>query len=320
MHLGRAVHDCVVFIGFHDPNVVHGIKWVGTGFFLTYEGAGYLVTCRHIIEPLDGTPYIVRANRSDGGATIVEADQNTKWTYHPDPNIDLAAILFQLSPEDGHDSVYFHSDAVLADPAKMDVDVGDVCYLIGLFRYVTGKNRNLPLVYVGNVALQSLTEKIPVYNKQKQRNELVDAFLVQSHGIHGASGSPVLVRPSIGRLATGGVPLLGTDAKGTRILIQTQVLQNAVMLYGIYQGAWFMPPEESLREMIGAMPADSIPVGLGIVIPAARLFELMEVDELTRNRPRRPDAAEMTTIHTNRTSVEPAPSEFSAVPLEGDVP
>ena len=34
-----------------------------------------------------------------------------------------------------------------------EIDVGDLCYTVGLFRFIFGKKTNLPLVHSGNIAL-----------------------------------------------------------------------------------------------------------------------------------------------------------------------
>src|SRR5258708_5720460 len=59
----------VVFFGFPDsaPNT-GGIACVGTGFLLSYDGFGHLVTAKHLAHGLADNPFILRINRRKGAA------------------------------------------------------------------------------------------------------------------------------------------------------------------------------------------------------------------------------------------------------------
>jgi hypothetical protein len=210
------------------------------------------VTCRHIAEQLEDAPFIVRVNRHrSGGSNILQGD-NIKWTYHPDENIDLAAIEFFATLGNGYECLFF-PDRIFATNEILSshyIDVGDLCYSVGLFRYVTGTNKNLPVVLTGNIALWT-DDKIPMWNNAKTRSEYVEGRLIQSQGIHGSSGSPVFVRP--------GMEITELPGPVPRIT----VLNGDVFLLGVFQGAWFLPPDAMLRAELGANTGDSVPVGLG---------------------------------------------------------
>src|SRR5258708_16164609 len=72
-----------------------------------------------------------------------------------------------------------------------------MCYTVGLWRLLEGKERNLPVVHTGNIARLPGEEKIPVRAPNKVGGrEMVDGYLIEAQTLKGLSGSPVFVRPS----------------------------------------------------------------------------------------------------------------------------
>lgn len=266
MRIPDEIQSTVVFIGFEDNTAPGGISCKGTGFLVAYEGGSYLVTARHIAEPIGDTPFLVRLNRFDGSGSNKASGDMVKWFHHKDETVDLSVIPFAATNELGYKCMYITLEHFASEDIinKFNIGVGGDCYTVGLFRYVTGKKANLPLVYSATISLVS-DEKISCWNKDKKRKEEVDGYLIQSQGIHGASGSPVFVRPTV--LKEEPLP------DGTKILIQMQT-QN-LYLFGMVQGAWFLPPDAILRNEVGANQADSVPVGISIVVPFKRLVELL---------------------------------------------
>lgn len=276
LHLGSSFQSAVAFIGHDDPHAPGGINCTGTGVLIAYQGAGYLVTARHVAQPIGDGPFLVRVNRhKSGGSNVVRGDQ-AQWYYHPDETVDLAALPFRATQGAGFECLFISENDLLTDAIAEEygIDVGNECYTVGLFRYLTGSERNLPVVFTGHVALWN-ESGIPIWNKTKNRAELVHGHLIQSHGLQGASGSPVLVRAGI---SLQGVPLDSGEAANIILSFQKP------WLLGIFQGAWFLPPDEIQRAAIGANAGDTVPVGLGIVVPCAKIIELLEIPEVVEMR------------------------------------
>jgi hypothetical protein len=161
MQVPDDLRRCVVFIGVEDGPDTGGIRCVGTGFLIGYEQCRYLVTVKHNILPLIDAPYLIRFNRNDGGADNVLIDEadGISWFYHPDPSVDLAIAFFPFDPKkQGHDVLYFGGLENLS--SEHGFACGAFCYTIGLFQLMSGKNRNLPVVHTGNLALLPGNEKI----------------------------------------------------------------------------------------------------------------------------------------------------------------
>jgi hypothetical protein len=57
-----------------------------------------------------------------------------------------------------------------------------------------------------------------------------------------------------------------------------------IFLLGLYMGAWFLPPDHPLHETYGTEEGDTVPVGIGMVVPADRIIELLNEPELKDRR------------------------------------
>jgi hypothetical protein len=53
-----------------------------------------------------------------------------------------------------------------------------------------------------------------------------------------------------------------------------------VDIFGLFSGAWFLPPSHPLREAYKTVDGDTVPVGIGMVVPSERIIELMNLPEL----------------------------------------
>jgi hypothetical protein len=269
MFVGDSIQDVIAFLGWRDPALPGGIKCQGTGFLFLYDGQGYIVTVRHVAEKLGSDPFVVRVNKYRGPAQLIDAD-NVKWFYPVDAMIDLA-----VTPANFDGPLYFPHDKVLSQERNGPVDIGDICYTAGLFHFISGHTRNLPFLFTGHIALMPPPgEKIPVGN-DRGGIDLVEGYLIENNAINGASGSPVFVRPSTA-LTMGGTPL------------NVMAGSTDIFLLGIYQAAWFLPPDAILREGVKARVSDVVPVGIGVVVPIHKLVELLETDELKEMRAKSP--------------------------------
>jgi Trypsin-like peptidase domain len=283
--VGDSIQDVVVFLGFRDTNAPAGIRNEGTGFFLFHDDCCYLVTVRHVAEKFENSPFVIRANRHKGPAELLDVD-NVAWYFPREEQIDLAVAAITVFAEVGRGPLHFPSSRAL-DNAKLKslrVGIGDECYTVGLFHFVAGHKRNLPLLYTGNIALiPPPDEKIPVGNS-KGGADLVEAYLIESGAINGASGSPVFVRSSL-------------TVRNLPVGDSSIVALHQIYLLGVFQAAWFLPPDEPLRQGVRAKTSDIVPVGLGVVVPAQKLMDLLERDDVKNDRKQKPtNAARMTNL------------------------
>jgi hypothetical protein len=285
MHLGSAVHSTVAFLGHADPTSPGGIKCEGTGFWVHYKGAGYLITARHVAETIQVPPFVIRLNRRGGGAELIDVEQ-AEWVFPDDKLVDLAALPYELPRKLGYDAAYITEGVLGRQEAigELQIDVGDFCYTVGLFHYFYGDQRNYPLVHSGNIALMPPPgETIPVYDEKKRETERVEAYLIESRAIDGASGSPVFARASYRFEGLIGLP--EEDEFGSRVPI---FAEGRVWLLGLFSGAWFAPPDSPVAKNVRAQRGTIVPVGVGVVVPAKKIIELLESDVLKDQRAKKP--------------------------------
>src|SRR5438105_1156701 len=102
MMIPEEIQRCAVFLRYNSS---HGLKWAGTGFFVSVKPPcqdpnailSYLVTARHVLEEIrtganDGKVR-VRVNLLTGESDDVSIPIG-EWQHHPQDHIDLSAICF----------------------------------------------------------------------------------------------------------------------------------------------------------------------------------------------------------------------------------
>jgi hypothetical protein len=190
---------------------------------------------------------------------------------------------FHLADALGYDRFYLHGEmlAPVDDAGHVDgshIGIGDFAYTVGLFMLLAGKQRNLPIVHTGHIALMPGQEDIPIRDWDDPEGKLVryvDGYLVEAQSLRGLSGSPVFVRPSLRDVPHGRFEMVGG--------------QSRLYLLGIWQGAWDAPPDEVLA--VGRGKDMRVPVGMGVVVPTKRLIEILEPPVLKEKRINRPPVA-----------------------------
>jgi regulator of extracellular matrix RemA (YlzA/DUF370 family) len=257
----------VVFFGAPSPKTGQ-IEFGGTGFLVTYKqdnfGFGYLVTARHVaarVTPDSGV--IVRVNNKQGASDGFIMDDVT-WYCHPDKSVDVAVTPCYIT-ETNHDIAYYDLlSAVRRDQSAYRVQCGDPTCIVGLFHLHSGDERNTPIVHSGNVALlPDPNERIPVRDRTTGEILKMEAYLVEAQTLEGLSGAPVYQRETVtmkGLLDehNGGYPIITTGAQ----------------LLGVYSGAWEGDPTPVAQDRRWAVDK-RVPVGMGIVVPAERILELV---------------------------------------------
>jgi S1-C subfamily serine protease len=191
---------CVVALGIDTPK---GRRWVASGFFYgsfvekVNEGKNrysvYLVTNRHVFK--DTTKLYIRCNpegqekAKEYGLSLVDNEGKPKWSGHPNPEIDVAAISVNIRKleEEKMQVNFFTSDHDVANRDKLvelGITEGDFAYALGFPMELIGGERNYVLVRSGTIArIRDALSKVS--------NEfLLDAFIFP-----GNSGGPVISKP-----------------------------------------------------------------------------------------------------------------------------
>lgn len=284
MRINDDLLSTVVFIGYpsHDPEK-GGIDCIGTAFLLRHEGFPYLVTVRHLAEFVGSDPFLLRVNRA-GGAENILVD-NANWHYDTDPTVDAAVLPLDGILDGAEYHVRFIDDAKevwWANKAwKYGVGIGDFCYTIGLFRVMSGRTRNLPVVHFGTLARRihdPEEEPIPVRDwRESTGNKTIftNAYLVESQSLSGLSGAPVFVRVSnhfVSEEMIKSNPHLHPAEMGDAVAMWH------LHLIGIWQGAWDAPPSDVLGIERGQ--GIRVPVGMGVVVPIDAVHRILALDEL----------------------------------------
>ena len=133
--------------------------------------------------------------------------------------------------------------------------LGDEVWAVGLFRSHFGRERNIPIVRMGNIVAM---RGEPVFTEFGD----IDAYLVETRSIGGLSGSPVFVS-------------VRTDRIGIR----------AIRLLGLVHGHFDV---KNLNEDVvtddEAETTTGIHTGIGIVVPVHKIVETIEHPDLTEMR------------------------------------
>jgi hypothetical protein len=278
MRLHDDVRHCVVFIGNNDGPSDSPFTAKGTGFLVGHKGHNYLATVQHIAAGFGDGPFAIRFNTVDGTARNLHVDpyqHGLKWyCNNSDPDVDLAVMPFGKGmPLAGFRGCFIPSDILVSEATlqKWPIGIGDICYAVGLFRLLVGRKRNLPIVHTGRIALMPCDERLPVqdwHNPNGPRRH-IEGYLIELQNLKGLSGSPVFVRPTA---EWEGLTL----SNGSTEAIAATV--RKFFLLGIWQGSWDARPDEVLAVDRGN--EIRVPVGMGTVVPATKLIELLELPEL----------------------------------------
>jgi hypothetical protein len=270
MRIPDEVRKSVAFIGYKWTN---GARFAGTLFFVavpipdTSLLATYAVTAKHVIDEIrrlgmDEKAYI-RANQKGGDAIIVESECNW-WFNHPSDNsVDVAVCGVTMPNELDHK--YLRVDSFVTDEviSKAKVGVGDDLFLTGLFVNHFGASKNVPIVRVGNIA--AMPEE-PIATRSFGK---IDAYLIEARSIGGLSGSPVFVLINT-------APQMG--------MTQAEYQWQQIYLLGLMHGHFDLPESKEDLLVEDARGLGNINVGIGIVIPAKKILEVLDHPRLKAQR------------------------------------
>jgi hypothetical protein len=305
IRIAEDLRKAVVFLG-DDITDTSGRPTVNppraTGFFVGWRsdagfpfpaaddevGLAYLVTARHVAEALSGN-FLIRFNSKNGGASDIQVVENAKWIFHPDETVDVAITncgypaWADCVPVPGHFLIKPGEYMESGDPLRNErnMGVGDITYVVGLFRVLFGKKRNLPVVHTGHIALLPEDERIPVIDSSTGRTIEVEGYLIEAHALDGLSGAPVFARTS--------EPIRAEFRPETKldIGVRRQIpgrMHGLTVLIGLWQSSWEGYPSERLMEARPSAALGRIPVGFGLVVPAYKIAETLNQPEAVEER------------------------------------
>lgn len=267
VRVSEDARKCTVFLGYEEVTQTRPAPFspVGTGF-LVHTGDGgrhgiYLVTAAHVAKKISTDPFDIRHNERNGGGRTDHIDAPV-WHYHSMASVDIA--IMHYDPPYWADCTMFPVwDFVDDERLKYyDVGPGDAAYIAGLFHFHSGKSRNLVVVHNGNIALMPTDEKIPT-----EDGDEVEGYLVESQALQGASGSPVYLRPTLEFQA---------DARFKKDAgASLAYAEGRDYLLGVWIAAWPAKLGNAIAAAHGRPTNIWAPVGMGIVIPAKRVCELL---------------------------------------------
>lgn len=279
VRLPADITKCVAFIGIASPEPGQ-FEPAGTVFLLAYKSGSYIVTARHVAERIGDTPFAIRLNKRGGGSAIEYLDPievGLIWHFHDDDTIDLAIMPVDpglSGPERDLDIQHLHQQLFVTPEQLLsqEIGIGDPCYTVGLFQKFPGDNRNLPTVHGGNIALLPSPDRIPSEDPRDPSKRItVEGYLVEAMNLSGLSGSPVFVRPTL---------FVGPQIDRIGRPRMFAMPAGDIALLGVWSGSWEGPASADYGR-----GAARVPVGMGIVVPTAKLIELLEAPLLQKLRP-----------------------------------
>jgi hypothetical protein len=203
------------------------------------------------------------------GAQFMDIGGADKWFFHEDPNVDLA--VYDWQPPSKVDVWPFPLDQAITPTliAREGIGLGDDVFVVGLFSRRAGKARNIPIIRVGNIV--AMPEE-PI----ETGTGLQDAYLIELLSIGGLSGSPVFTYlGGIRREYPIGGELTLTPYPG------------AIHLLGLVHGHWNLASEEQIDAVRDNLDGgERVNMGVAIVVPIARLLEILEYPEVIAARER----------------------------------
>jgi len=251
------LRKCVAYICFRLAD--GSMRFAGSVFFAGRPIAddipdymfGYAITARHVIDGIKdkGIASVFLRVNSRAGLKWIETDV-AAWISHLDPLVDVAIYRTFLANDLDHwlwpVRGFLTSELIRAER----VGVGEEVFFTGLFSQYHGKNKNIPIVRIGNIA--AMPDE-PV----STRFGLMQAYLIEARSIGGLSGSPAFI--NVG----GGGPTRGNFVS---TLARFQLL-------GIVHGHF--DTDELEQDLIAedGLKRTGINTGIAVVIPADKILE-----------------------------------------------
>lgn len=275
------IRDCIVYLGLQPPGS-ETFEGLGTGFLIEFEGACYVVTAAHVALAVGDGGFALRVNRKDSeDAESIHFD-TANWTFHPDDTVDVAVMPFDV-PEAAETSPWVPRWFISKEKrVEKNIGAGDLAHIVGMYKFLPGKRKVCPIVHTGHIATMADGQMIPAGDwrpgREKQPIE-IEGYLVEAQTLDCLSGSPVFVRRSIQAMA------LVPDVDPNPIKVW---LHGTIWLLGLWHGAWFGEPDSTVG-ITSSRPV-KISAGMGVVVPAYRIVEVLNLPELAMQRTKKKEA------------------------------
>ena len=214
----------------------------------------YLITAKHVLDGAGQDDIWIRANTKDDKSDFFRTTRSQWWTHPTDEKVDVAVLGWLPPSEMAYKHVplsMFLTEEIIKDK---QIGTGDEVFLTGLFAHLSGSQRNLPIVRMGNIAMMP-DEPIPT------SMGFIDGYLIEARSIGGLSGSPVFVRSLV--------------RDGAHIY-----------LMGLMHGHWDIPPENKNDTFDAAGANHAVNMGIAIVVPTTKILEVIDQKELVDDRKR----------------------------------
>jgi hypothetical protein len=269
--------SCCVFVG---HKMADGTEvWRGTAFFVSRPGKKpglsfrYTVTAAHVIRKIaaKGVEQVLLRCNKKGGGVHYEETKASDWLLHRDrDNCDVAVLIG--APSDEWDIKVLGEDFIVPHAALSadDISVGTDVFWIGLFTNHVGTTRNEPLVRFGRIAA------LPADGVQTELGRM-SAYLIDGVPLGGFSGSPVYSNHGTLRAVEGVIRTANSPI---------------VRLIGMMHGH-FNIDQATVEGKAAAedMAASSIHTGIGVVIRADDIVEMLSHPSIREAEKRLNDAA-----------------------------
>jgi hypothetical protein len=247
---------------------------IGTAFFVSVplddsdQTGPLIVTALHVlaaarsVERGDGAIY-VRINTPDGGSDWAKTDLDEWATPEQSPlAVDVAVCAWRWG-RDVYDYKAVHRYSWLTDEIieRENINVGDDLFLTGLFVNHYGRERNVPIVRMGNIAT------MPGELVQTKLGP-VRAYLIESRSVGGLSGSPVFIS-------------MGMWHYNKEQQIMQRSGGNAWYLLGVMHGHW---DAVGMSEAVidDGLSTEYINMGIAIVTPIQEIVKLLDDEKISR--------------------------------------
>ena len=244
---------------------------IGTAFAVSVKERSdaefdYFITSKHIVQGAQQGTLVIRVPLIDGSVADLRTDPEKDWISHSDPKADVAVCPVSGIPED---------TAVLPVPVDLlvtdemltseGVGTGNGLFSVGLFEPRADDSRVEPIVSFGSIYLMPQLVGTRLVGPDSHPLE-IDAYLTEWPTWGGTSGSPVfLCSPVDGE----------TEGRPAR---------SPARLLGLLQSHINLDPETEMDSGAVTSGMVGIDFGLGAVVPAQRITELLSMGQAAQHR------------------------------------
>jgi hypothetical protein len=261
------VIKCVAYIV--KPDIKENLP-IGTGFFVAHKYQEqsdkiyvFLVTARHVLFNDKGQPHsrlLLRMNeKSTGRLKDFDILDSNLWFFHKDAKaVDIA--VHPLLPRDADFLFVYSNNFVTEDLLGINkISIGDDVFYTGLLSYQSGREKIVPIVRFGRLAL--ITDERSIDGRYYH--------FIDSGNIPGHSGSPLFLWATPTRQSSGIVA-------GPRIFGLYGIV-SATLEYN--KQLQFVIPKQTQTAPI---PLDARSGGVTAIVPVKYLAEVLESSQVKK--------------------------------------